>query len=305
MGNKDMLWRYLMMGIALGLGGLASGSGWTAEAEPAADPHAGHHMAKPTGGDVDPVSSESAMDMGSMQGGSAPADARDPHEYSGGQDFGPYTLELGDEHSVASLLVENFEATRSDGNTSAAYDLQGWYGRTYDRLVLKGEGDVDDGRVEDARTELLWGHALTSYWDTQLGVRHDTGEGPDRSWLAFGVQGLAPYWFEVDVAGYVGESGRTALRVDASYELLFTQKLILEPTIELNAYGKQDRERGLGSGLADVSAQLRLRYEIRREFAPYIGIVWERKFGETKDLARSAGEDANDVAFVAGVRYWF
>lgn len=305
MRSNDRCWRYLTMGIALGLGGLASGTGWTKGAEPDADPHAGHRMAKPAGDDVDTASSDMATDTGSMQGGSALPDARDPHEYSGGQDFGPYTLELGDEHSVASLVVENFEATRSDGNTSAAYDLQGWYGRTYNRFVLKAEGDADGGRVEDARTELLWGHALASYWDTQLGLRHDSGEGPDRSWLAFGLQGLAPYWFEVDVAGYVGESGRTALRLDASYEVLFTQKLVLEPKIEINAYGKQDPERGLGSGLSDASAQLRLRYEIRREFAPYVGIEWKRKFGATKDLARSVGEDAIDVTFVAGLRFWF
>ena len=280
MRSEDRLWQYLMLGISLGLGAFTSGSGWTEEPE------------------------SRAMDTRSMQGGSAPPDARDPHEYSGGQNFGPHTLELADEHSNASLLVENFEVSRGDGNTSAAYDLQGWYGRTYDRLVLKAEGDVDDGRVGDARTELLWGHALTAYWNTQLGVRQDTG-GPDRSWFAFGVQGLAPYWFDVDLAGYVGERGRTALRLDASYELLFTQKLILEPTIEINIYGKQDPRRGLGSGLSDASAQLRLRYEIRREFAPYIGIEWSRKFGGTKTLARMAGEAANDVTFLAGVRYWF
>jgi len=240
-----------------------------------------------------------------MQGGSAPPDARDPHANAGGQDFGPYTLRMGDTHSFASLLAENLEITRSDGNTAAAYDLQGWYGRIYDRVVFKAEGETDDGNLEDARTELLWGHAVASYWDTQLGVRYDNGDGPNRSWLAVGVQGLAPYWFEVEATGYLGEGGRTALRLDVSYDLLLTQRLILQPSVEADVYGKRDPERGLGSGLADVITQLRLRYEIRREFAPYIGVEWEGKFGKTRDFARLAGGDPSEVRLVAGLRYWF
>lgn len=251
------------------------------------------------------MNDDTPTQMGSMQGGSAPPDARDPHAYAGGQDFGPYTLRLGDTHNLASLMVENLEATRSDGNSSVAYDLQGWYGRTYDSAVLKAEGEIDDGQIRDARNELLWGHAIASYWDTQVGVRYDSGDGPNRSWLAFGVQGLAPYWFEVEATGYVGERGRTALRVDVSYELLLTQKLILSPRIEANAYGKPDPARGLGSGLADLTAQLRLRYEIRREFAPYVGVEWAHKFGKTRDFARAEGEDAHEVRVVAGLRYWF
>ncbi len=152
---------------------------------------------------------------------------------------------------------------------------------------------------------MLWGHAIAAYWDTQLGVRYDSGEGPNRSWLAFGVQGLAPYSFEVEATAYLGDSGRSALRLDASYELLITQKLILQPRIEANIYGKRDPDRRLGSGLSDVSAALRLRYEFRRELAPYIGIEWVRKYGETGDLTRAAGEDANDTRFVAGLRFWF
>ncbi len=293
--------------IALFLSALGSLMVW------AQDPLAGHSVTtsqatpanRASDGAKADMTDDAPMDMGSMQGGSAPPDARDPHAYAGGQDFGPYTLRLGNTQSFASLRADNFETRRSNGNTSAAYDLQGWYGRTYDRAVLKAEGDIDDGKIQDARSELLWGHAIATYWDTQLGVRYDSGDGPNRSWLAFGVQGLAPYWFEVETTGYVGEDGRTALRLDASYELLFTQKLILQPRIEADVYGESDRARGLGSGLAELITQLRLRYEIRREFAPYIGVEWERKFGGTKDLARAAGEDANDVRIVAGLRYWF
>ncbi|NOX49887.1 MAG: copper resistance protein B, partial [Gammaproteobacteria bacterium] len=153
------------------------------------------------------------MDMGSMQGGSAPADARDPHAYAGGQDFGPFPLRLADTQSFTSVLFENLELSRSNGSTSGSYDLQGWYGRMYNRLVVKAEGDIYAGNIEEARTELLWGHAIASYWDTQVGIRYDSGDGPNRNWLAFGLQGLAPYWFEVDATAYLGENGRTALRL--------------------------------------------------------------------------------------------
>lgn len=243
------------------------------------------------------------MDHGSMQGGDPPPDARDPSAYSGGYARGP--LQLGDEHSFGSLLVDRFESVRGRDNTETAYDLQAWYGRTYDRAVLKAEGEIDAGKLQDARTELLWGHAVANYWDTQLGVRHDSGEKPDRTWLAFGIQGLAPYWFELDATAYVGENGRTALRLAGEYELLLTQKLILQPRIEANVYGKSDVARQRGSGLSDAVAGVRLRYEIRREFAPYIGIEWAGKYGSTADYARAAGERTRESRLVAGLRFWF
>lgn len=256
------------------------------------------------------------MDHGemNMQGGPAPADARDPHAYSGGYtlESGPYSrpgpreLRLADEHNFGGLLIDRLEWTHANGGGNAsAYEMQGWFGRDYDRLVVKAEGDVAKGKLEEARTELLWGHAIATFWDTQLGVRYDSGTGPDRSWLALGVQGLAPYWFEVDAAAYVGDAGRTALRLGAEYELLITQKLILQPRIELNAYGKSDAARGIGSGLSEAQAGLRLRYEFTRQFAPYIGIERASKLGQTADLARTDGEKTGETRWVAGVRFWF
>lgn len=256
------------------------------------------------------------MDHGemNMQGGPAPADARDPHAYSGGYtlESGPYSrpgpreLRLADEHSFGGLLVDRFEWTHANGaGNASAYDIQGWFGRDYDRLVVKAEGDVAKGKLEEARTELLWGHAIATFWDTQLGVRYDSGAGPDRSWMALGVQGLAPYWFEVDAAAYVGDVGRTALRLGAEYELLITQKLILQPRFELNAYGKSDVDRGIGSGLSEVQAGVRLRYAFTRQFAPYIGIERASKLGQTADLARADGEKTGETRWVAGMRFWF
>ena len=171
--------------------------------------------------------------------------------------------------------------------------------------MIKAEGEVAKGKLQEARTELLWGHAIATFWDTQLGVRYDSGVGPDRGWLAFGVQGLAPYWFEVDATAYAGENGRTALRLGAEYELLLTQKLILQPRIELNLYGKSDVERGIGSGLSEAQTGLRLRYEFTRQFAPYIGVERVSKFGQTADIARDEGEKSAVTRWVAGVRFWF
>ena len=257
-----------------------------------------------------------AMDHGEMrmQGGSAPPDARDPHAYSGGYtlDSGPYALpgprmlRLSDEHGFGALRVDRLEQVHADdGDKATAYEIQGRLGRDYNRLVIKAEGEASRGRLEEARTELLWGHAIAPFWDTQLGVRHDSGEGPDRSWLAFGVQGLAPYWFEVDASAYVGEQGRTAFRLGAEYELLLTQRLVLQPRLEINAYGKDDAALGIGSGLADGTAGLRLRYEFTRQFAPYVGVERAGKFGRTADLARAAGEATDETRWVAGVRFWF
>lgn len=241
-----------------------------------------------------------------MQGGSPPADARDPNAYADGYGFGSIPRpRMADEHSFAALLIDRLESARADGNSFAAYDIQAWFGRDYERVVLKAEGDYDGGALEEARTELLWGHAVAAYWDMQLGVRHDSGVGPERDWIAFGFQGLAPYWFEVDAAAYLGEGGRTALRIEAEYELLLTQKLIVQPRVEMNVYGKRDLERELGSGLSDLTVGARLRYEIRREFAPYVGIDRVARFGTTADLVQAAGADAQETRYVAGVRWWF
>ena len=151
----------------------------------------------------------------------------------------------------------------------------------------------------------FWNHSLATYWSTQLGARQDFGIGPGRTWAAFGVQGIAPYWFELEATAYAGPYGRTAARVRAEYELLFTQKLILQPELEANFYGKDDPQRRIGSGLSDVQFGLRLRYEIRREFAPYIGVNFVDRVGTTADFARQDHQPVFDRQFVAGIRIWF
>ncbi|AFU97790.1 copper resistance protein B [Simiduia agarivorans] len=254
------------------------------------------------------------MDHSNMnaQGGSAPADARDPHAYADGYTLtegpyaqpGPRQLKLADEHSFWSVLGDRLEYQAQSQAT--VYDLQGWYGTTYDRLVIKAEGDIVSGAFEESSTDLLWGHAISAYFDTQLGVRLDQyDEGTNREWLALGVQGLAPYWFELDVAAYIGNNGRAALSAQAEYELLLTQRLILQPRAELNAYSQADPENRLGSGLSDLALGVRLRYEFNRQLAPYIGVEWTNTYGGTADYRRVGGKKPADTQFVAGLRFWF
>lgn len=248
------------------------------------------------------------MELGSMsmQGGSAPPGARDP-DYSDGVDGGAMSGMRGMHgHSVlASVIVDRLEQFHGDNANGQAIDAQAWYGSDLDKLWFKLDGERSDGRLGATRSEVLWNHAFAPYWGWQAGVRHDSGEGPARNWAAFGFQGLSPYWFDVEATAYVGESGRTALRLETEYELLLTQRLILQPDVEVNFYGKNDPARGIGSGLSDIDVGLRLRYEVTRKFAPYVGVVWSRKFGKTADYARTDFGQVEDTQLVAGVRLWF
>lgn len=246
------------------------------------------------------------------QGGEAPADARDPHAYSDGYTLekgpfalgGPRQLKLADEHKFWAVQGDRFEYD-ADSETGV-FEIQSWYGTTFDRLTIKLEGDIANGSLEESQTDLLWSHASSAYFDTQFGIRLDQYDvGTDRQWLAIGLQGLAPYWFELDMTAYLGKSGRTAFSLGAEYDLLFSQQLILQPSAELNFYGQDDIENGLGSGLTDTAFGLRLRYEITRQFAPYVGVEWASKVGQTADIARAAGESANDTRYVAGIKFWF
>lgn len=246
------------------------------------------------------------MEMGPMQGGSPPPDARDPDAYAEGMPRMPMPgMDMADDQRFGRVLVNELEYADGRRDRGQNLNLEAWYGGDYNKLWLKAEGERRGGRLDTFRTEALWDHTIAAFWSTQLGLRHDTGQGPTRNWLAFGVQGLAPYWFETEATAYVGSGGALAARVEFRYELLFTQRWILQPKLEANFYSKNDPERGIGSGLSDVELGLRLRYEVSRQFAPYIGLVWTRKFGNTATYARQAGERVRDTQLVAGVRFWF
>jgi copper resistance protein B len=200
-----------------------------------------------------------------------------------------------------ALLFDEIETHEGD----LAWDATFWVGRAYDKLLIRTEGDKSGGTTEDAELELLWSHSVTRWWDVVAGARADFAPGDTQSWSAFGVRGLAPYRFELEATAYVGDGGDSAARVEGEYELLITPRLILQPQLEVNWYGQSDPSRGIGSGLSTVEAALRLRYELRREVAPYVGLVRERKYGTTADDARAAGEDADDTRLVAGIRLRF
>lgn len=247
---------------------------------------------------------DAAMD--NMQGGSAPPDARDPHAYSDGLEMEMLPgMDMADDEPYYLILTEELEYFNGNDGNGFQFDGQAWVGGDIHKLWLEFEGGRQNGEASATRTELLWDRNIATYWSTQLGVRHDFEGGPSRSWLAFGVQGLAPYWFEVEAMGYVGESGRTAFRGEVSYDLLLSQRLVLQPNVEVSLYGKDDADREIGSGLSEVEMGLRLRYEIQREFAPYIGLYYRRAYGDTADFAEAGGEDIDETRLMIGLRLWY
>lgn len=262
-------------------------------------------MPKKDQGDMAGMGAMPGMTMGPMQGGSPPPNARSP-DYSDGVAGSPVNgLHMHGSTPVGMLLIDQLEAFHGRNANGQSWEAEGWYGNDENKLWVRTEGERSRGKLEDGDLEAFWNHNIATFWSTQLGVRQELGEGPNRSWAAFGVQGLAPYWFEVEATGYVGASGRTAMRLRADYDMLFTQRLILQPEAEINLYGKNDPQRRIGSGVSDVQFGLRLRYEIRRQFAPYIGVNWVRRIGTTASYARQDHQPILDRQIVAGVRIWF
>lgn len=247
-----------------------------------------------------------SMEMGPMQGGRAPANARDPDAYAEGlRRHAMKGMEMGDDASFGRVLFNELEYARGSGSRGQVVDAEAWYGGDYNKAWFKLEAERQGGKLESSRSEALWDRVFATFWSTQLGVRHDTGPGGSKNWLAFGVRGLAPYWFDTEATLYVGSSGALAARAEMRYELLLTQRLILQPQVEANFYSKDDPQREVGAGLSELDLGLRLRYEIRRQFAPYVGVSWKRQFGGTADYARQAGERVRSTQWVAGVRIWF
>jgi copper resistance protein B len=203
------------------------------------------------------------------------------------------------------VLFDQFEWQNGSDQPDLHWNTRGWIGRDRDRLWFRAEGEREDGDVTDADAELLYGRAISRWWEVVGGVRQELQPEPQRTWAAFGIQGLAPYFLEIEATAYVGASGRTQFRFETEYDLLITNRLVLEPRIEVQVFGKSDPERGLGSGLGTIESGLRLRYQLRRELAPYIGVAWKRKYFGTADFAKAAGENTGSTRFAVGVRFWF
>lgn len=235
-----------------------------------------------------------------------PADTeRDPHAYADG--FAVNALGSHDmhEHALATVIVDRLESVTAQEPTYLTYDWQAAYGYTFDKLLLRAEGQIAAGQFQEARNELLWSHAISAFWDSQLGIRYDSGKGTDRGWLALGIQGLAPYWIYVEATFYVNPQGRTAFRLETEYDLLITQKLILQPRVELNFYSIADASRAITSGLSNVEAGLRLRYEILRELAPYVGLEWAGRLGANSPELQEQNLASDEYRLVAGVHFWY
>lgn len=210
-----------------------------------------------------------------------------------------------DDPLLAMFELDKLETSIGESLSSTHIEAAAWAGHDLQKLYIKSESELEGGDVTSANIELLYSHAIAPFWDAQIGWRHDFRPSPKRDWFAVGLQGLAPYFFETDTTFYVSDTGDSSVNLSAEYEILFTQQLILSPEIEIVVNGYNDANTGEGSGLASIEAGLRLRYEVRRELAPYIGIKWESVFGNTADFAEDEGGHRQELTFLAGVKIWF
>lgn len=219
----------------------------------------------------------------------------------------PAQAEKMDDDLFTLVKIDQLEYRYQDGNDLLVWEGQGRIGNDENKLTLKTEGEYvrNADLFENAEVQLLYQRLISDFFDAQVGIRHDIKPDPSRTFGVIGINGLAPQWFETDASLFVSTKGDTSLRLEAEYDILFTQRLVLEPSVELNIAFSDDEETGVGSGLSDVELGLRLRYEITREVAPYIGINWERKVGRTADFASEEGEDSNVFSVVAGLRIFF
>ncbi len=289
------------------------------------DPHAGHAMPNPD------TQSQDRRDMGAMP---MPAAASGKPAGPAGTDLDPGSVPpppvvidrpadryfdpqamaaaqanlLGEHGGMTfhKILFNLAEYQARKGRDGYRWDASAWFGGDIDRLALKSEGEGSFGEpVEHGEVQALWSHAVDPYWNVQGGVRQDFGKGSNRTYASIGIEGLAPYWFDLGASAFVSTKGDVLARVEGDIDQRITQRLILQPRVEANFAAQNIPENGIGAGLSNLELGLRLRYEVAREFAPYVGVSWDRRFGETARIARAAGERASSTSFVSGIRFWF
>lgn len=296
---------------------------------PAADPHAGHDMSAMPSAQADP---HAGHDMSTMSVGppdiptSADNPGRPPEDplpaaalsgpaHAADLVFGADVMaaarqtlvrENGEVRTTA-VIIDRLEAGFRDDDESYLWDVQGWSGGDINRFWWKSEGEGDfGGGLEEAELQALYSRAVTPFWDLQAGVRQDfRPDGEDTTHLVLGLQGLAPYWWEIDAAAFLSTEGDLTARVEAEYDQRITQRWILQPRLEVDASAGDVPELEIGSGLSSIEAGLRLRYEFRKEFAPYVGVEWSRSFGDTADYIKARGGEADDTRLVVGLKAWF
>lgn len=210
-----------------------------------------------------------------------------------------------DDPLVSRITLEKLEWRNAEGSDPLVLDADAWVGYDLDKLRVRTEVEHVEGATEEAELQVLYSRALSAFWDFQAGWRRDLKPDPERDFLVLGFNGLTPYYFEADASVFLGEAGQVGARLDAEYEYMLTQRWVLSPELELDVFAEDDERVGIGSGFSSMELGLRLRYEIRREIAPYVGVHWEKKFGRTADFASEEGEETSDVQLVAGIRAWF
>lgn len=212
---------------------------------------------------------------------------------------------MEDDPIVTKVMIDQLETRITEGDNPLVLEAQAWIGKDLNKFVIKADIEQVNGETEELELQALYSKAIAVYWDFQIGIRQDLKPTPTNTWLAVGFQGVAPYWFEIDTALFISESNQINLRFTAEYEWMITQRWVLSPEISVNFHSKNDELTGTGAGLSDSQLGLRLRYEIKREFAPYIGINWNNKYGATATYAKNEGEKVSDTQIVMGIRAWF
>jgi copper resistance protein B len=261
-----------------------------------ADPHAGHDTPAAADaipqGNAPPAPADHAADAIYDPAVMARARAAMAKE-SGGMTF-------------SKLMLDRLEYRAGKGADGYAWEGEGWIGGDIERFAFKSEGEGEiGGPLESAEVQALYSRAIGPWFNVETGIRHDFRPGPQRTYAVAGVEGLAPYWFEVGAQAFISDKGDVHLRLEGSYDQRITQRLILQPAAEVNIAAQDVPELSIGSGFSDIELGLRLRYEFAREFAPYVGIEWERQLGDSARFARAAGHGVETTSFVAGLRFWF
>lgn len=211
-----------------------------------------------------------------------------------------------DDHMFTFVLFDQLEYQRGEDDDARVWDVQGWIGGDYHKFWFKTEGESEVGHgTEESEVQALYALLISPFWYLQAGLRYDARPTPTRTYAVLGLQGLALYWFELEATAFVSDEGDVSARVEAEYDLPITQRLVLQPQVETEFAASSDEARGIGRGFNDVTLALRLRYEIKREIAPYVGVTWTRALGDTADLVTRSSGDIDRFAIVGGLRLWF
>ncbi|MGR4863545.1 copper resistance protein B [Caulobacter sp. LARHSG274] len=278
----------------------------TPQTAPAPMDHDGHAM--PTPPEAAEQSPAGAPSVAEQQTPPPPA----PDDHAADRYYDPAAMArargvLLSEHGGATMskvMANLFEYRPQSGADGYRWDGEAWFGGDINRLVVKTEGEGATGEgVEAAELQLLYSRAVTRYSDLQVGLRQDFK--PGRTYASLGVETLLPYWIETQGALFLSDKGDLLGRLEGAYDLRLTQRWILQPRAELNFAAQDTPRTRTGSGLSTAELGLRLRYELRREFGPYVGVSYERSYGRTADYARAAGRDVDDASLVVGIRAWF